>query len=610
MLSDLGKRATEYGIMLAEAYVKRKWQEHKDKKIINKIRSGEYFEEYLRKTTKSHATVKTLLNVSESFNLADIYECPDIRKWLPTETRAGANKRIPTKDIHKIIGLGQRTIITGTAGAGKSLLARHIFLNAVNSKVNYIPIFIELRKLNEKEREIDTKEFAFSKRLNLKEFIYSELKDIYFDMPYGYFSNSLELGKYLFLFDGLDEVSGEMASALTRQIEDFCGKYNDNYYIVTSRPDKRFFGRLKSFDVYECAPLLPKQAQSMARSLPCSKEKAREFSKQLEEGLYEKYREFASVPLLLTILYITYKAPPIPGEKKDLFEIDPKDLFSRAFYALFHEHESQLKEADREKKSKLGHEAFRKVFERFCFQTLTKVNDWKNLPRSMLTEELDKVKEKDNKIDFLTEGYIEDLCKAVCMLVDIDGGYTYDFVHRSFQEYFAAEFAFKNDSTETATQVINWIKREVAVNVYDGGFIDKLFKFSKNKFKKRYILPALEEIMDTPEEEILKKAYLAVEWCEKGTALLTPNHKGYTFFLEFVQIPRHYSFDLDFDQQEKESAKYFVEKKGYRNVVFPALTTQDDEEKIEYERTLPLYKSIVRKNKKHIQLAIDEIKAL
>ena len=46
----------------------------------------------------------------------------------------------------------------------------------------------------------------------------------------------LESGKFLFFLDGYDEVSSSIKEKLTKDIDEFVKRFNDNYYLLTSRP--------------------------------------------------------------------------------------------------------------------------------------------------------------------------------------------------------------------------------------------------------------------------------------------------------------------------------------------------------------------------------------
>lgn len=55
---------------------------------------------------------------------------------------------IDTSNVNNILDIGNKIIITGTGGIGKSMLMKHFFLNTIHT-TSYIPILVELRGLNE-----------------------------------------------------------------------------------------------------------------------------------------------------------------------------------------------------------------------------------------------------------------------------------------------------------------------------------------------------------------------------------------------------------------------------------------------------------------------------
>lgn len=86
------------------------------------------------------------------------------------------------------------------------------------------------------------------------------------------------------------------------------------------------------------------------------------FYKELDEYLYDKYKTFASNPLLLTIMLLTFEnRASIPDKLNDFFE--------QAFTTLFHTHDATKGGYKRDIQSKLGYEDFKAVFSYFCFKS-------------------------------------------------------------------------------------------------------------------------------------------------------------------------------------------------------------------------------------------------
>ena len=104
-------------------------------------------------------------------------------------------KKIDAADINNVLEIGKKLIVVGSGGIGKSVMMKHFFLNTIQN-TNYIPVLVELRGLNEYEE----------KHLSLEEYIYNIMKVLKFQLEEKYFKYSLEVGGYVILLDGFDEV--------------------------------------------------------------------------------------------------------------------------------------------------------------------------------------------------------------------------------------------------------------------------------------------------------------------------------------------------------------------------------------------------------------------
>ena len=175
---------------------------------------------------------------------------------------------------------------------------------------------------------------------------------------------------------------------------------------------------------YNHIPKLYKYAKSYI-SIQIIKDK---FYKELDEYLYEKYETFASNPLLLTIMLLTFESRvSIPDKLNDFFE--------QAFTTLFHTHDATKGGYKRDIRSKLGYEDFKAVFSYFCFKSFFN-SDYKFSENKAL-EYIGAAKQK-RIIDtyFNSMDYLKDLTNSVCML--IHEGLEFRFSHRSFQDFFGA----------------------------------------------------------------------------------------------------------------------------------------------------------------------------
>ena len=128
---------------------------------------------------------------------------------------------IDTADINNVLKIGNKIIVTGTGGSGKSVMMKHFFLNILET-THYVPVLIELRGLNEYDE----------KGINLEEYIYEVMGTLKFKIERKYFEYSLETGCYVILLDGFDEVKNEISNSVTNQIVAMSKKYPENHHVL------------------------------------------------------------------------------------------------------------------------------------------------------------------------------------------------------------------------------------------------------------------------------------------------------------------------------------------------------------------------------------------
>ena len=455
VISELAKSA-------ASCVVKKLGKIYKD--IVNRedVDFGTAFEKYLSEAERHIGMAKTILYGQTPHYLYSFFECMNISNRQHT---------IDTSNMNNILDIGNKIIITGTGGIGKSMLMKHFFLNTIQT-TSYIPILVELRGLNEYVPE----------NIYIEKHIYDVLKIFGFKLEEEYYRYSLETGCYLILFDGYDEVKNANSQKVTREIIDFSNRYSENQIILSSRPLDEFVG-WSDFKEYSTVALNKKQALSLISKLDYDVEIKDKFYKQLDEELYEKYNSFASNPLLLTIMLMTFEERvSIPDSKTDFYD--------QAFSALFHKHDAMKKgKYKREKLSGLGYEDFKKVFSYFCFRSFFK-NQYEFTEKSAL-ENIRKAKEKVYSFgNFDESDYLEDMTKAVCMLVH--EGLNYRFSHRSFQEYFAAVYTTQLSDEEQRQFISSWLKASVDRMTTD--FLNILCELQPDRFMKNILYNALCEL--------------------------------------------------------------------------------------------------------------------
>lgn len=377
-----------------------------------KVRLGTDFQRYLENATRRYNIVRTVATGQTPRTILgkdSLY----VQLNLSYE-----GKVVATSSVNSILSVSHNILIQGTGGIGKSMLMRYLFLHTVYCG-DYVPVLIELRRISNQN----------SGELSIIGLIYSCMQDFDVELPREQFEYSLQLGKYLFLFDGLDEIKTSLSAEAAEALQKFSAKYPKNPCIITSRP-RQATSPLETFTIMEPKGLSKQQAVELASRIWPKDEKTPEFCRQLEETLYDKHLDFAENPLLLSMMFLTFmRNSSIPDHLADFYQ--------KAYDALYSIHDSIDKGTyHRDFQCKdLDEDSFKRLLAHFCFQTyLNEEYEFsKNNIQSRLNNSIQKLKLRATADEYLT-----DLQNVVCMIVK--DGDTYRFSHRSFQAYFAAYY--------------------------------------------------------------------------------------------------------------------------------------------------------------------------
>lgn len=529
----------------------------KGKEVLNDLNEKEKiqwriaFEKYLKKTNESFSKTKTLLYRDTPVDIYDFYECISLLKDRKTH--------IDTQEINNILNEGHKILITGLGGVGKTILMKHLFLNAIKT-TNLIPVLIELRRINGKT----VGDF------DLKKYIIDTLKDYNLNLSEKYYDYTFDEGYYIFLFDGYDEVEDKLKITLKAEISKFALKYNKNYFIISSRPSSEFIS-WENFLELKSLHLNKKQAINLINKLKYNEIVKTKFVHALKNGLFESYSTFASTPLLLIIMFLTFEAnATIPNKLNDFYE--------QAFSVLFYKHDATKDCYSRERKSGLEYVDFKKAFSCFCFKTY--FNEKYSFSHKEIIEYINIIdSDKLGIPKFKAEMFLHDLMASLCLIVE--EGMDFKFVHRSFQEYFAA-FYFKDLLDEQQKSFFLVCLKNKKINFFDKFFLI-LLELQKDRFIKNIVFPYVEHIKNTLEkssnfrEEKDRKIFLYFmgnfklelvkdETKKKIISFILDDgfeFKGICFFSDLLNLEHRTSLD-DIDLIFKEIEKEKIPKRVFK----------------------------------------------
>lgn len=424
------------------------------------------FIKYLKNTYQKYSKIKTILYKTEPQFIYDFFEVPYLKK--------GSDEVIKAESVNNITDISNFIIIQGIGGIGKSTLMKHFFIDELSNK-DLIPVYIELKDVNDLNDEY-----------SLSDLFYEKLNNLGSSLSKEYFTYALRSGCFLFLVDGYDEILSEKRNGFFKKFDAFCDSYSQNYFIVSSRPYSEFI-ELQRFTVLSTCPFEKKQALSLINKLNYDIDIKKRFMIALDQELYEKHESFASNPLLLSIMLLTFDNYAEIPSKLHLF-------YANAFETLFEKHDATKAGFRRELRSGLSFDEFKKVFSYFC--VITYVQGKIEFSRDELIDTFRKISIKDISIDI--ESYIYDLINSLCVLYR-DGIY-YRFTHRSFQEYFTAFFLKELSDSNMTKMGVNIIKKDMHRVSHDSVFY-MLKDMTEERFETNIILPLLIEFEKDLSEE-------------------------------------------------------------------------------------------------------------
>ena len=427
---------------------------------------GDAYFDYLQNTVNSISQIKTLIYRHVPKFLYLFYEYPDIKY---------KDQTISTSNAQDILDINNKLIVTGIGGIGKSLLLKHFFLN-IAQYGHYIPVLIELRKFN----QLDSKE------ISLYDAVYQSLSDNGFKLEDKYYKYSLDAGGYVILLDGFDEVNRDKAQKVFDQIQSFSQKYNKNHFVVSSRPSDRFVG-WNDFHGITLCDLTKTQALNLIKKIDFDEAVKKPFTDALNGKLFRKYRAFASNPLLLTIMLLAFSVhATLPANLNEFYE--------QAFSTLFDGHDATKDYFVRDIRSRLSSENFKTVFAYICFKSYFKGQF--EFSESSLYSYIEQAQKKFPELSFSIADFKVDLTQSICMM--IREGLHYRFIHRSFQEYFAAWYTCKLTDDIQSKLLTHWLSES---NIYtEDGYLQSLFTLQPDKVNKIVFCPGIKKLKELYEK--------------------------------------------------------------------------------------------------------------
>ncbi len=485
-LSAISKDATEKLYSNIKTWLSGKYDEFLPH-VINVT------EKYVSDRYKKLSKAKTILYRNEPVDLDSMYVDLDLmenRHYFRDEEYGS----IHTENLCEFADKWDKIQIIGTAGAGKSTLCKAIFRKLVHSQDYGVPFFIELRNFRGDTRD-------------LLDFVLSEVRKGSPEYKSEYIHSLAKWGKVFIILDGLDEVDEDKYDIVVKHIVEFSEMYRNARILVSSRPDDSIHSwtEFKSLFV---APLSKDQSIDLVSKIKYDIVLKEKFMEALDDRLYSSHESFASNPLLLTMMLMTYEQYAEIPSKIHIF-------YQQAFETLHSRHDSTKEVYKRKMKTNVPLDDFINLTSAFCLFTYSEeaFRFTKSSAISWINKSIDATGIKVDKEDFFS-----DLGQSVCLL--IYDGLEYTFTHRSFQEYFTALFIC-NYPTSNRDLLDSVTKSRRSDSVFH-----LAYSINERLIDSVYVIPVVREFVEhcraVDESGLSKSSYLSYFW--EGIELRNSKH--------------------------------------------------------------------------------------
>jgi hypothetical protein len=417
------------------------------------------FENHVESTRSKCSKVRTILTGDNEVNIKSIYT----NIYLNSE-----ENRIRDDDfLNFILSNSINAVVSGTGGAGKTMLMKYLSLLAIEEISNKIPLFIELRNLPD---HIPA---------NFNQNVFEQVTDEAHKDNYDIFRQGLINGTFIIFFDGLYEVTSEKRGQIFNSINRYRRDFPNSRVVLSTRPDS-YIRQWGSLRLYKVGGLKIEQIRTLISKLPDKRPRRDAFLEMLTEKFYDKHNSFLSVPLLCSLMFLTFhEFQEVPSRMTVFYE--------QAFETLMRSHD-RAKEGffKREHECGLSADRFRTLFSALCYRTLAL--GAVSFTDAEIREHIIK-SSKASEIEVDSDKYIADLASGVCVI--IRDGLKLHFIHRSFQEYFAAIHLVRHKSSDAYS-----LYERIASGPSSNDVMAMAYDIDRKAFEREWALPILTKFTD------------------------------------------------------------------------------------------------------------------
>ena len=435
------------------------------------------FPDYVRNSQSKYAKLKTLLYTSEERQFDEFFVCNTVSRMPVRFHRVREEYLIRDVTLKDLLKYSRNVLLVGMGGIGKSMMMRHLFLTSIREyyQSSVLPILVTLREFSAENDDL-----------------FNILVDSVhrFDITFSaaHVHKLLMEGKCQLLLDGLDEIKSSDLPKFQRQLDTLIDRYPNNQYVMSTRRFSSFV-ELSRFMLMYILPFSHAQALELIDRLEYCPEEPKlkqQFRDKLESDYFKTHTEFVTNPLLLTLMLMSYHRFADIPEKKYLF-------YEQAYQTLLQRHDSDKLAYKRVFQSVTDPSDFTLVFREFCAKSYRRGDyEFSRNKFDSYFEKLRATSRLDPKL-MKAEAFLFDACNSACLMYE--EGQRYHFLHRSFQEYFFADYYSREDDT-TLIRLGNYIRTSDQMLFDEGSAFEMLFDLAPEKVERFIIMPYLALIFD------------------------------------------------------------------------------------------------------------------
>ena len=451
-------------------------------------RSQRSLKTYAENVCKDASVVRTLLHRSPGIPLEDLYVPPRVvrvnvrHSGITNDERTVRPSEIEGAEVNGLLERNPRVAITATGGMGKSLFCKKLVLELVAS-ARSLPVLVRFRSMRGEWVDYRRTHFEKEDPELLSRVAHETARALGLEIAERDWNEGLLSGGITLIFDGLDELSVAdqvVAVELLMRLADRCKVAR---LVVTSRPTPR--AALLKFDHFTIGPFDSDRAAELVSRLGIKPELCRQISALLRGSFFVEYWAALSNPLLILIFVVTFEVYGHPRK------IRMSRYYEQVFDALWVQHDlTKDGFLERPRRTALGSDDFKLVLA-VCAARACLRGEFE-FSLSGLTALVSGALKALGYRGESADRYIEQLTEDVCLVVR--DGQTYEFVHRTFQEYFAAVYFQRlgSDSAAAASELLLSRGGEMVLQF--------LAQMDRNLFERKVVLPVLDNWLGYQDE--------------------------------------------------------------------------------------------------------------